>query len=585
MSTQTVTASPVQTSFLDAPGLKTGLVAGIIVIYLGMVGMIEAFIDRPIITDYVNFGPLLILLIFYFFAYSAAGRPANQGSQVQAGITVGAVGGLLTGLFLILVEVGEAAGYQVRDVFISISPTMRDVLSFGLGPYVGTIVLTGVGGLMGFLAVMTRRLQPELRAAVFSALSILMIGALGATLFRVMLDGLSIPTRWLYQSDGLTLIGTVFILALAIGVRLYLRRKGGARKVALSLPGTTEKNLPRVLIGLIAVALMALPWIVNTFVSDVLGTVGLYILLGLGLNIVVGFAGLLDLGYVAFYAVGAYVTAILTSHASYLMTDDPLRPSPDTFTNFWIAIPITVLIAVTIGLVIGAPVLRLRGDYLAIVTLGFGEIIRILVTSDWLKPYLGGPQGVTDAERVPFFGLNTRDPRILYYLILAFALLAVFISVRVKDSRVGRAWAAMREDEDIAEGMGVSIIKYKLLAFAMGAGIGSLGGAFFAAKLSVANPGSFTLLVSINVLAVVVLGGLGSVPGVIVGSLVLVGLPELLREFGEFRLHIYGAIIIAIMVLRPEGLIPDKRRAMELHAVEVHEGAGPLSAASAEGVQ
>jgi branched-chain amino acid transport system permease protein len=340
-----------------------------------------------------------------------------------------------------------------------------------------------------------------------------------------------------------------------------------------------------VLIGLIALALMALPWVVNTFVSDVLGTVGLYILLGLGLNIVVGFAGLLDLGYVAFYAVGAYVTAILTSHASYLVTDNPLRPSPDTFTNFWIAIPITVFIAVTIGLIIGAPVLRLRGDYLAIVTLGFGEIIRILVTSDWLKPYLGGPQGVTDAERVPFFGLNTRDPRILYYLILAFAIFAVFISMRLKDSRIGRAWAAMREDEDIAEGMGVSVIKYKLLAFAMGAAIGCLGGAFFAAKLSVANPGSFTLLVSINVLAVVVLGGIGSIPGVVVGSLVLVGLPELLREFGEFRLHIYGAIIIAIMVLRPEGLLPDKRRAMELHASEVHESTGPLSAASAEGIQ
>jgi branched-chain amino acid transport system permease protein len=585
MTTQTLTGSPARSTLLAAPGLKTGLVAGVVIIYLAMVGMIEAFSDRPIITGYINFGPLLVVLILYLFAYGAVGRPANQAAQFRTGVTASVVGGLLTGLFLILVEVGEGAGYQARDVFVSISPTMRDVLSFGFGPYVGTIVLTAVGGFMGLLAVLTRRLQPEHRAAVFSALSVFMVGALGATLFRVMLDGLGIPTRWLYQSDGLTLIGALVILALAIGIRLYLRRKGGTRQVALSLPGATEKNLPRVVIGLLAIALMALPWLVNTFVSDVLGTVGLYILLGLGLNIVVGFAGLLDLGYVAFYAVGAYVTAILTSHASYLVTSNPLEPSPNTFTNFWMAIPITVLIAVTIGVVIGGPVLRLRGDYLAIVTLGFGEIIRILVSSDWLKPYLGGPQGVTDAERVPFFGLNTRDPRILYYLILVFALFAVFISVRLKDSRVGRAWAAMREDEDIAEGMGVSVIKYKLLAFAMGAAIGSLGGAFFAAKLSVANPGSFTLLVSINVLAVVVLGGLGSVPGVIVGSLVLVGLPELLREFGEFRLHIYGAIIIAIMVLRPEGLIPDKRRARELHAIETHEGPGPLSAASTEGVQ
>jgi branched-chain amino acid transport system permease protein len=143
----------------------------------------------------------------------------------------------------------------------------------------------------------------------------------------------------------------------------------------------------------------------------------------------------------------------------------------------------------------------------------------------------------------------------------------------------------MREDEDIAEGMGVSVIKYKLLAFAMGAAVGCLGGAFFPAKLGVANPGSFTVLVSINVLAVVVLGGMGSIPGVVVGSAILVGLPELLREFGEYRLHIYGAILVAIMILKPEGLIPDKRRALELHAEEPHESRGVLTAASTEGVQ
>jgi branched-chain amino acid transport system permease protein len=244
-----------------------------------------------------------------------------------------------------------------------------------------------------------------------------------------------------------------------------------------------------------------------------------------------------------------------------------------------------VLVAVVIGILIGAPVLRLRGDYLAIVTLGFGEIIRVLILSDWLKPIFGGPQGVTEVADVPFFGVDTNDPRNLYYLILAFALIAYFIATRLKDSRIGRAWAAMREDEDVAEGMGVSVIKYKLLAFAMGAAVGCLGGAFFPAKLGVANPGSFTLLVSINVLAVVVLGGMGSIRGVIVGSAVLVGLPELLREFGEFRLHIYGAILIAIMILKPEGLLPDKRRAMELHLAELHESPGPLTAAATPGIQ
>jgi branched-chain amino acid transport system permease protein len=227
----------------------------------------------------------------------------------------------------------------------------------------------------------------------------------------------------------------------------------------------------------------------------------------------------------------------------------------------------------------------LRGDYLAIVTLGFGEIIRVLILSDWLKPIFGGPQGITEVDDVPALGADTNDPRVLYYLIIVFALIAYFIATRLKDSRVGRAWAAMREDEDIAEGMGVSVIKYKLLAFAMGAAVGCLGGAFFPAKLGVANPGSFTLIVSINVLAVVVLGGIGSIPGVVVGSAILVGLPELLREFGEYRLHIYGAILIAIMILKPEGLIPDKRRALELHAKETHEATGVLTPAAAEGIQ
>jgi branched-chain amino acid transport system permease protein len=334
-----------------------------------------------------------------------------------------------------------------------------------------------------------------------------------------------------------------------------------------------------------AIAVLAAPWIGKQFVADVLGTVGLYILLGLGLNIVVGYAGLLDLGYVAFFAVGAYTVALLTARSSSMVGATIFDLAPEPLTNFWVALPITLIVAVVIGILIGAPVLRLRGDYLAIVTLGFGEIIRVLILSDWLKPIFGGPQGITEVADVPAFGADTNDPRVLYYLIIAFALISLFIAGRLKNSRVGRAWAAMREDEDIAEGMGVSVIKYKLLAFAMGAAVGCLGGAFFPAKLGVANPGSFTLLVSINVLAVVVLGGMGSIPGVIVGAAILVGLPELLREFGEYRLHIYGAILVMIMILKPEGLIPDKRRALELHAEEPHESVGPLSAAATPGVQ
>jgi branched-chain amino acid transport system permease protein len=566
------------------PGVRAGLLGGTIVVYLAVVGMIESFSSRPILTGIIEFGPLLVLLTYFAFGFFA-GRPPREGSKpppLLAGVTAGAIAGLVTAIFLIVVEVADAAGFNPRTMFVSINPAMRNELSFGFGAYAGAPVLVGLGALMGVLGGLTRSLSQRLRGFVFVGLAVVVGGALGGPLFRVMMDGLNIPSRWLFRSDALTLPGALILLLVTLGVRLYLQRSGGFRQVALTVPGASEKNLP--IIGVLAAVILVsiLPWAVNSFISDVLGTVGLYILLGLGLNIVVGFAGLLDLGYVAFYAVGAYTTAILTARTAFLVTDSPLQPAASGFTNFWVALPVTILVAVIIGVLIGAPVLRLRGDYLAIVTLGFGEIIRILVLSDWLKPIFGGPQGVTEADRVPFFGLNTRRPQILYYLIIGFALAAIYVATRLKESRIGRAWAAMREDEDIAEGMGVSVIKYKLLAFATGAAIGCLGGAFFAAKLSVANPGSFTLLVSINVLAVVVLGGMGSIRGVAVGSLVLVGLPELLREFGEFRLHIYGAIIIAIMILKPEGLLPDKRRAMELHAEEVPDVArGPLTTAAA----
>jgi branched-chain amino acid transport system permease protein len=345
----------------------------------------------------------------------------------------------------------------------------------------------------------------------------------------------------------------------------------------------------RALMGVIAGGVgltLILPWIAGRFVSDVMGTVGLYVLLGLGLNIVVGYAGLLDLGYVAFFAVGAYSAALMTSTRSPLVLGTeqfqrsagggvPAAPSgwipgPD----FWVAIPIVVVIAVIVGILIGAPVLRLRGDYLAIVTLGFGEIIRTLVLSDWLRPFLGGAQGITSIPAPPIAGLDVSDersPQVLYYVILVFVLIAALISARLKESRVGRAWAAMREDEQVAEAMGISVVKYKLLAFGIGAGIACLGGAFFAVKLTSIFPHSFGLLVSINALAVIILGGMGSIPGVIVGSLVLVGLPEFLREFGEYRLLFYGAILVAIMILKPEGLIPEVRRRRELHERELEE--------------
>jgi branched-chain amino acid transport system permease protein len=226
------------------------------------------------------------------------------------------------------------------------------------------------------------------------------------------------------------------------------------------------------------------------------------------------------------------------------------------------------VVSVLTGLILGFPVLRMRGDYLAIVTLGFGEIIRILFLSDWLGPIMGGAQGVLKIPNPVIFGISFDSPELMYYLPLIGALVAGYITIRLRESRLGRQWMAMREDEDVAEAMGINLVQTKLLAFAIGAGFSGLGGAFFAARLSNIFPHSFNLVVSINVLALIIVGGLASIPGVIIGALVLVGMPELLREFEEYRLLMYGLLLIVMMLTRPEGFLPAETIRRELHAGE-----------------
>ncbi|PIU48906.1 MAG: branched-chain amino acid ABC transporter permease [Desulfobacterales bacterium CG07_land_8_20_14_0_80_52_14] len=311
---------------------------------------------------------------------------------------------------------------------------------------------------------------------------------------------------------------------------------------------------------ILAVILIALPQILGLFLSEVITIVGLYVLLGLGLNIVVGFAGLLDLGYVAFFAVGSYIVAILTS------------PELGFFNmGFWSALPFAVIAGILAGVLLGIPVLKMRGDYLAIATLGFGEIIRILVLSDWLRPWLGGAQGIGKIPNVTISGYVFSTPQQIYYLILAGCLLVGFISWRLRDSRLGRAWMAVREDEDVAQAMGINLVATKLMAFATGAAFSALSGAIFATKIGSVYPHSFNVMISINILCLIIVGGMGSIPGVIVGAAALVGLPELLREFAEYRLLVYGAALVAMMLLRPEGLWPEEKRRRELHKEEEPE--------------
>ncbi|MBE7533920.1 MAG: branched-chain amino acid ABC transporter permease [Chloroflexi bacterium] len=306
--------------------------------------------------------------------------------------------------------------------------------------------------------------------------------------------------------------------------------------------------------GISGIILLILPWALGTFLSEVLNNVGLYILMGLGLNIAVGLAGLLDLGYVTNFAVGAYVTAVLTTTSQY-----GLGPIP-----FWLVIPIALLAAMLTGFVFALPVLRMRGDYLAIATLGFGEIIRVLVLSDWLASRIGGPQGILALQNPSIGNFFFARPEHFYYIILVACLAMLFVSVRLNNSRTGRQWMALREDEDVAAAMGIDTILTKLLAFTLSAAAGGVAGAIFAAKLGTVFPQSFNLFVSINVLSIIIIGGMGSIPGIVLGAFLLIGAPELLREFQEYRLLIYGALLIVVMLRRPEGLWPSATRRREL---------------------
>jgi branched-chain amino acid transport system permease protein len=428
-----------------------------------------------------------------------------------------------------------------------------------------------------------RALPPRWRRAVVVGISTaISMGALQRVIPPAF-DKLHVGRGWLYSSVnlGLTTVGAVIVFLLGGGASYAL---AGRRVGDLLRPpkrtSTDDASHPvdgridprrAIAIGLwilIAGVILVLPYIVGPVVSRTLGTVGIFLLLGLGLNIVVGFAGLLDLGYVAFFSVGAFLTAILTG--GQRNTFKGLAPPAfGAHLSFYEALPIVIVVAALIGALIGAPVLRLRGDYLAIVTLGFGEIARVIFGSTWAQGLFGGSAGLTGITKAPIGSFQFQDSaEHFYYLALAFCLIAVFVSLRLQDSRIGRAWNAMREDEQVAGAMGISTTKYKLLAFAIGGAIGATGGGIFAVSIGSLQIASFQILVSITALAIVILGGLGSIPGVVVGALVLIGLPNFLTEFQSYQLLIYGAVLVGIMLLRPQGLVPNVRRTRELQNEE-----------------
>jgi len=326
------------------------------------------------------------------------------------------------------------------------------------------------------------------------------------------------------------------------------------RNRSLSAWWRSMPKAARVTLGLLGIAFLYYlpvlkPPLINTpdtdFASLLAGSVVVYVIVALGLNVVVGMAGLLDLGYVGFFAVGAYTVAIVGSAHANL--------------PWLICMPIALAVSMLSGVLLGAPTLRLRGDYLAIVTLGFGEIIRLLAERfDWL----GAKQGFSDIAAPPNIGpieFGVLDSESFYWLGLTMAIVIYFLLSRLERSRVGRAWTAIREDEDAAELMGVPTFKFKMWAFAIGAGVGGLAGGLFASKSNYVAPDLFLLKISILFLAAVVLGGPGNMPGVVVGAIVVSYLPERFRFLDTSRFFWFGAVLVVMMIFRPQGLIPRRQ--------------------------
>lgn len=528
--------------------IRSSLIAGGVALYTALIGMLVAFDEREVVRNSFTLGQLLLVTPAVLVGW-LTGRMSGEVPAAQ--LLRGLVAGLVSSLPLLALMLVSSL-VNLRSVLINVDRDLVRLISFdqGVGLY-GTLVLAGVLGVAGILGAFVHLIPARLRHALLTALAWMLgagiLGELVRQLLSQFLDREALS--WFLRRDTLKPEPAAVLFVVVFLADLFwswYRETRGRRE------GPTPRALQFTRVGGLAVLLLLLPLLVGSAISDVLTNIGLYILMGLGLNIAVGLAGLFDLGYVTNFAVGAYTMGVLTS-TGVLGIENKLGV---TVFNFWLVLPVSLLVAMFTGFILALPVLRMRGDYLAIATLGFGEIIRLLALSDWLKPIIGGAQGVLFIPAPNFFGVELIGPQRLYYIILGACLLAVFVSSRLNNSRTGRQWMAIREDEDVASAMGINTARSKLLAFTISAATGGVAGAIFAAKLGTIFPTSFNLLVSVNVLSLIIIGGLGSLPGIIVGALFLVGLPELLREFDEFRLLLYGTLMVTMMLARPEGLWP-----------------------------
>ena len=585
--------------------VRLGAILALGQVFIALSGMPVAFDRRLLIDPILSLGYLSLIWLPLVMGY-LVGREqvlegmtpfAKGGREVLAGAITGAVGN--AGLTLLVVGITH---FDIRDPLVNWSPQLLGILEFEGSVWLGTLIWPAIGAVTGAIGGGLHWAGRRIARTAVVLLSAVFGAAVLESVITDLSQGFHIEalSDWLYgPKGGLTYAAAIVVAAVTIAISSGLwALRGSANRdpSAAGIQGETASSTSRFnrplrqrisvkrLVGLAftVAAVVVLPLFLGRLTNELLANVGLFILLALGLNIIVGLAGILDLGYVAFFAVGGYSVAVLTSPGS-----PRFNPEIPWFGALFVA----MLLAGLAGLFIGAPVIRMRGDYLAVVTLGFGEIIRILLLSDWLSGTFNGAQGITNIPGVGVFGLTTVrgfEPRSVLYLVLFFCAVAIYVSWRLENSRIGRAWMAIREDESVAEAMGVDTVSAKLMAFVTGAVLGSFSGAIFSAKVGSVYPHSFAIIVSMVILVVVIFGGMGNIPGVIAGAVVLIGVlggpnqPGLLQEFAEYKILIYGSLLVWMMLQRSEGLIPSTRRARELHVDEMNQDAWLRAQAEAD---
>jgi branched-chain amino acid transport system permease protein len=599
-----------------------GMLSGAFILFTGAVGMIAAFHEREVVDRFISLGQLLLIMAPFLTGYYAAIKLRSLGEDLAVLLLGGAVIGLVTAIPTVILllfnsdefrflldlilrlipfvaasivawrmhragsEAQKVIGFwlaiaaivgivtfsfalifeikgDLRSVLVNINRDWVEVITFdnrtelmrGIGAFGLVSIVAGFAGSALYLLPIVPR-----RALIYGLGVTVIIGAFGETARLILQENIERDTlREIFRRDTLRQNAALALFIISTVAGFLWAMFGSRARASFSNFNTSQRRGLNIFgIVIFAALLLALPWLIGRTLSDVAVTIGIFVLMGLGLNIAIGLAGLLDLGYVTNYAVGAYIVAVLTSIG-------PLGLFKGTFT-FWMVIPLALLAAMFAGFIFAVPVLRMRGDYLAIATLGFGEIIGKLAISDWLKPIIGGAQGVQAIPKPIFLATELKNPEQLYYIVLVASLVCLFVSIRLNNSRTGRQWMAIREDEDVATAMGIDTARAKLLAFTLSAATGGVAGAIFAAKVGTVFPNSFTVFISINVLSLIIVGGIASNPGIVVGAIVLMGMPELLREFSEFRFLLYGALLILMMIKRPQGLIPSKIVTHEVRA-------------------